>query len=115
MSRKQDVMNLFNFMIDLLKEGENLEQKSEPKQLLVEQTTPLIGIINSPDEVLSLMKRVDEITKNESVTKTVTGLREKLSEAKHILREGQVEKLQEEKLQEEKEEFLSSLPKEVLS
>lgn len=108
MTRKQDVMNLFNFMIDLLKEQES-PQTEVTKELLVEDeittNTPLPLLNSSPDAIVDLMKRVDEISKHDSVAKTVTDLRERLTEANFKLREAEIESLKEEKLKEETSEL----------
>ncbi len=106
MNRKQEVMNLFNFMIDLLKdENTKLEVQDELTAEVVPSSVS--EIIKSPSEVVDLMKRVDEITKHDSVSKTVSGLREKVGEINAKLRENEIETLQKEKEFEEKE-LLSS-------
>lgn len=99
MSRQQDVTNLFNFLIEFLRETPVEETQS--KKLLVEHHTPTLeDIIPSPKKVVDMMHRVDDITKSNSVSRTVNGLREKVGEVNAKLREAEIERLESEKFDE---------------
>lgn len=97
MARKDDVKMLFNFMIEMLKDeaetSENLSiknEKEEKKELLVE--TPKKD--ESIENILNVMKRVDEMEKTKQNIVKIVPLEERdsieefektLSESKKIM------------------------------
>jgi hypothetical protein len=104
MSRKKEVLELFDFLIELLKDKTTEVEIKQDNKLLVEQTTS--GLFK-PSDVVDLIKRVDEIDKNMSVTKAVSGLRDKVGEINAKLREKEEEILKKEKELDEQSNDLS--------
>lgn len=102
MSRKQDVLVLFDFMIELLKEKEEkiIETPIEESETL-KQEKP---IENKADRILELMHRVDAISKEKASVNHLLATQKKTFEQElQALKESVKENFYKEKKNEEEE------------
>jgi len=117
MSRKQDVIVLFEFLIELLKEKEEItpvveESKMVIPEPVIDEAKKKLDRLFDPEEVRHLMQRVDEMDKAPTfVTNPILGDQQRNFEAEFKKMVTQVDTLTKEKEKNDRDNELDATAK----